>query len=57
MTLWRCKVCLYSYDETKGIPEEGIVPGTKWQDLPEDWICPDCGVGKIKFVKNIYSQN
>lgn len=52
MSLWKCQVCLYVYDETKGIPEEEIPPGTKWEELPEDWICPDCGVKKMKFIKS-----
>ena len=37
------------YDEEEGWPEDGIEPGTKWEDVPEDWICPDCGVGKEDF--------
>ena len=41
-----CSICSYTYDETKGIPEAGIAPGTKWEDLPEDWKCPLCGADK-----------
>ena len=37
------------YDEEEGWPDDGIEPGTKWEDVPEDWICPDCGVGKEDF--------
>ena len=37
------------YDEAKGWPEDGIAPGTPWEDVPEDWLCPDCGVGKLDF--------
>ena len=37
-----CALCGYVYDEAKGIPEQGIAPGTKWEDLPDDWSCPDC---------------
>ena len=44
-----CSVCTYTYDEAKGIPEAGIAPGTKWEDLPEDWKCPWCGAGKDAF--------
>lgn len=40
-----CSVCSYTYDEAKGIPE-GIAPGTKWEELPENWKCPWCGAGK-----------
>lgn len=49
MNKWQCIVCGFIYDEARGFPEEGIAPGTKWQDVPEDWICPDCGVGKDDF--------
>ncbi len=49
MRLWRCVVCGFTYDEAQGLPGEGIAPGTAWEDVPQDWICPDCGVGKIDF--------
>ena len=45
-----CALCGYVYDEAKGIPEQGIAPGTKWEDLPDDWSCPDCGATKDEFV-------
>ena len=41
-----CDVCGWEYDEEKGYPEGGIAPGTKWEDLPEDFTCPLCSVGK-----------
>ena len=44
-----CSICSYTYDEAKGIPEAGIAPGTKWEDLPEDWKCPLCGADKSQF--------
>ena len=44
-----CDVCGWTYDEEAGAPEEGIAPGTKWEDVPEDWACPVCGVGKDEF--------
>ena len=44
-----CSICSYTYDEEKGIPEAGIAPGTKWEDLPADWKCPVCGAGKEAF--------
>lgn len=47
-----CSVCGYIYDESKGIPEAGIAPGTMWNDLPEDWVCPLCGASKSEFVEN-----
>ena len=44
-----CTVCGYIYDESAGIPDKGIVPGTKWEDLPDDWVCPICGAAKAEF--------
>lgn len=49
MKKWQCIVCGWIYDEAKGDPEEGIEPGTRWEDVPQDWVCPDCGVGKQDF--------
>ncbi|TAH56703.1 MAG: rubredoxin [Methanosarcina mazei] len=46
-----CSVCGYVYDEANGIPEAGIAPGTRWEDLTEDWICPLCGAAKSEFEK------
>ena len=46
---WECIVCGWVYDEVEGWPDDGIEPGTNWDDIPEDWICPDCGVGKEDF--------
>ncbi|MCP5325956.1 MAG: rubredoxin [Oceanospirillaceae bacterium] len=46
---WQCIVCGWIYDEATGAPEEGIAPGTLWGDVPADWVCPDCGVGKDDF--------
>lgn len=45
-----CEVCGWIYDEAEGLPEAGIAPGTKFQDLPEDFECPLCGVGKEQFA-------
>jgi len=47
--IWECMVCGWVYDESKGWPEDGIAPGTRWEDIPEDWCCPQCGVGKGEF--------
>ena len=44
-----CTVCNWVYDEEIGCPESGVAPGTKWEDVPEDWVCPFCGVGKDEF--------
>ena len=49
MARWECIVCGLIYDEKEGWPEDGIAPGTKWDDVPDDWTCPDCGVGKEDF--------
>ena len=47
--IWECALCGFIYDEAKGAPEEGIAPGTRWADVPEDWTCPDCAAGKADF--------
>ena len=44
-----CNVCGYVYDETVGDPGSGIAPGTKWEDIPEDFVCPPCAAGKNMF--------
>jgi rubredoxin len=46
-----CSICGYIYDEATGIPEADIAPGTKWEDLPDDWVCPICGATKAEFEK------
>ena len=49
MSKWECIVCGLVYDEKLGWPDDSIAPGTRWEDVPEDWLCPDCGVGKEDF--------
>ena len=49
MKKYVCELCGYVYDEAKGDPDEGISAGTKWEDVPDDWVCPDCGAGKDAF--------
>jgi rubredoxin len=44
-----CPVCDYIYDPAVGDPDSGIAPGTAFEDIPEDWVCPDCGVRKSEF--------
>lgn len=44
--------CGYIYDPEKGDPEHGVAPGTKWEDVPEDWLCPTCGLGKDMFYED-----
>ena len=46
---YRCKVCGYVYDSEKGDTDNGIKPGAPFHDLPEDWVCPECGVNKDQF--------
>jgi len=51
MEKWECTACGYIYDPAQGDPEHGIDPGTPFEDLPDDWKCPQCGVGKEFFQK------
>jgi rubredoxin len=51
MEKWKCKVCEYIYDPEKGDPDSNVPPGTSFDDLPDDWVCPLCGVGKDEFEK------
>lgn len=44
-----CDICGYVYDEALGDPDNNIAPGTKWEDVPEDWECPVCGAPKDQF--------
>ncbi len=44
-----CVICGFVYDEARGLPEDGIAPGTRFEDIDDDWVCPDCGVGKGDF--------
>lgn len=46
---YRCIVCDFIYSEAEGWPEDGIAPGTKWAEVPDDWNCPDCGMMKEDF--------
>lgn len=51
MSEWECQVCGYIYDEKQGDPDHGIDPGTKFEELPDDWVCPVCGAAKDQFKK------
>jgi len=53
MEKYRCKACGYVYDPEKGDPDGGIAPGTPFEDIPDDWVCPVCGVGKDMFEKEV----
>ena len=49
MSTYQCLVCGWIYDEAAGCPEDGIAPGTRWEEIADDWCCPHCGVGKSDF--------
>ncbi len=49
MQKWQCKACPYIYDPALGDPEGGIAPGTPFEELPDDWLCPECMLGKEFF--------
>ena len=49
MKTWMCLICGWIYDEAAGAPEEGIAPGTRWEDVPVNWTCPECGARKEDF--------
>lgn len=49
MTKYVCTVCGYEYDPAEGCEEQGIAPGTAWEDVKDDFVCPTCGVGKEMF--------
>ena len=51
MEKWQCIVCGYVYDPEKGDPDNGVDPGTSFEDVPGDWICPECGAPKDQFEK------
>jgi rubredoxin len=46
---WMCLICGWIYDEAAGLPDEGIAPGTRWDDVPPNWTCPECGARKEDF--------
>jgi rubredoxin len=46
---YMCLICGWIYDEATGAPDEGIAPGTRWEDVPPNWTCPECGARKEDF--------
>lgn len=46
---WKCIVCPYGYDQAEGDPDNGMAAGTAFEDLRDDWVCPECGTGKAMF--------
>lgn len=57
MEKWVCTVCGYVYDPEVGDPDSGVAPGTAFEEIPEDWVCPMCGVGKDMFEKEQKNSN
>ncbi|TJY64718.1 rubredoxin [Sinimarinibacterium sp. CAU 1509] len=51
MKKWQCRFCSHIYDEAEGMPEQGIKPGTPLAQLPDDWICPECGATKEDYFE------
>jgi rubredoxin len=51
MDKWECLPCAYIYDPAKGDPTQNISPGTAFEDLPDDWVCPECALGKDMFER------
>ena len=51
MDKYECSICGYVYDPAVGDPDNGVAPGTKFEDIPEDWVCPTCGAPKSEFNK------
>lgn len=49
MKRYMCVICGFIYDEALGLPEHGIAPGTRWEEIPSTWRCPDCGASKEEF--------
>ena len=49
MNKYICSICGYTYDPAAGDPEHGVAPGTEFSALPDDWVCPVCGIGKDMF--------
>ncbi len=51
MQIWKCTVCGYIYDPEEGDPDHGVDPGTPFEILPDEWVCPECGATKDLFEK------
>lgn len=51
MEKWICEVCGYVYDPAQGDPDNGVDPGTRFEDLPQDWVCPVCGADRDSFAR------
>lgn len=51
--VWQCMLCAFTYNEAKGMPGEGVAAGTRWEDVPETWTCPDCSASKSDFQMEV----
>ena len=51
MGSYLCDVCGYVFDEGVGDEEGNVLPGTRWEDIPDDWVCPECGATKDAFIR------
>ena len=51
MNQYKCQVCNYIYDPEVGDPDNGVEPGTSFEDIPDDWLCPQCGADKEEFIE------
>jgi len=49
MRKFRCRYCSHIYDEKFGDPDSGIAPGARFEDIPEEWVCPECGAAKVDY--------
>jgi rubredoxin len=47
--VWQCILCGFMYDEAEGMPADGVPAGTRWEDIPDDWVCPECSATKSDF--------
>ena len=57
MKRYMCVICGFIYDEKEGLPEDGIAPNTKWEAVPVDWVCPECGATKEDFEMVLEGQH
>lgn len=53
--VWKCLLCAFVYEEAEGDPDGGVAPGTPWEDVPDDWVCPECGAAKSLFDMQLVS--
>ena len=56
LRVWQCLLCSFMYDEALGMPDDGIAAGTRWEDVPDSWTCPDCGTSKADFEMAVVAQ-